>query len=329
MQTEARVGGVVVDGGRATVAAPRPEQQQRHIGTAAHLSAGGLAGVVSKTCTAPLARLTILFQVAGMHSDAAALRKCSIWHEASRIVREEGFGAFWKGNLVTIVHRLPYSAMSFYSYERYKKILRMVPGLDDPNYVGVVNLLGGGLAGVTAASVTYPLDVVRTRLATQKTTRYYKGIFHTLSTICKEETGKGLYKGLGATLLGVGPGIAISFYVYESLRSHWQMERPNDSNAVVSLFSGSLSGIAASTATFPLDLVKWRMQLHGAAGAVPIEKSSISGTIRQILQKEGPRGFYRGIVPEYLKVVPSVGIAFMTYEVLKSLLSSIDGDDEN
>jgi solute carrier family 25 phosphate transporter 23/24/25/41 len=43
----------------------------------------------------------------------------------------------------------------------------MVPGLDDQNYSGVVNLLGGGLAGVTAASVTYPLDVVRTRLATQ------------------------------------------------------------------------------------------------------------------------------------------------------------------
>ncbi|EMS64325.1 Mitochondrial substrate carrier family protein B [Triticum urartu] len=249
--------------------------------------------------------------------------------------------------------------MSFYSYERYKKLLGMVPGLDDPNYVSVVRLLGGGLAGVTAASVTYPLDVVRTRLATQKdrpgavvkysplvprgpgfdaaslhctvqkTTRYYKGIFHTLSTICREESGRGLYKGLGATLLGVGPGIAISFYVYESLRSHWQMERPNDSNAVVSLFSGSLSGIAASTATFPLDLVKRRMQLHGAAGASQIEKSSITGTIRQILQKEGPRGFYRGIVPEYLKVVPSVGIAFMTYEVLKSMLSSIDGDDEN
>uniref|UniRef100_A0A453D9T9 Uncharacterized protein n=1 Tax=Aegilops tauschii subsp. strangulata TaxID=200361 RepID=A0A453D9T9_AEGTS len=57
--------------------------------------------------------------------------------------------------------------MSFYSYERYKKLLGMVPGLDDPNYVSVVRLLGGGLAGVTAASVTYPLDVVRTRLATQ------------------------------------------------------------------------------------------------------------------------------------------------------------------
>ncbi|XP_006643743.2 mitochondrial substrate carrier family protein B-like [Oryza brachyantha] len=325
MQTEARVG-VVVDG-RASMGR---RHEHRHIGTAAHLAAGGFAGAVSKTCTAPLARLTILFQVAGMHSDVAALKKYSIWHEASRIVREEGFGAFWKGNLVTIVHRLPYSAISFYSYERYKKFLQRIPGLDEgSNYVGVARLLSGGLAGITAASVTYPLDVVRTRLATQKTTRYYKGIFHAVSTICRDEGVKGLYKGLGATLLGVGPSIAISFTVYESLRSHWQMERPQDSTAVVSLFSGSLSGIASSTATFPLDLIKRRMQLQGAAGTTPVCKSSITGTVRQIFQKEGLRGFYRGIVPEYLKVVPSVGIAFMTYETLKGLLSSMDEDDES
>jgi solute carrier family 25 phosphate transporter 23/24/25/41 len=61
-----------------------------------------------------------------MHADAAALKKYSIWHEASRIVREEGFRAFWKGNLVTIVHRLPYSAISFYSYDRYKNVSTMI-----------------------------------------------------------------------------------------------------------------------------------------------------------------------------------------------------------
>ena len=57
-----------------------------------------------------------------MHSAVAALSKASIWREASRIVYEEGFRAFWKGNLVTIAHRLPYSSISFYAYERYKHV---------------------------------------------------------------------------------------------------------------------------------------------------------------------------------------------------------------
>ncbi|KAI3977273.1 hypothetical protein MKX01_030899 [Papaver californicum] len=150
MQTEARVG-VVVDGGNtgsgggggakrtfssghgggAAASAigggarnkflhqKQPQQQQQHqqnqhIITVSQLLAGGVAGVVGKTCTTPLARLTILFQVQGMHTNVANLNKASIWREASRIVREEGFRAFWKGNLVTIVHRLPYSSVSFY-----------------------------------------------------------------------------------------------------------------------------------------------------------------------------------------------------------------------
>ncbi|KAF2938505.1 hypothetical protein DAI22_03g123500 [Oryza sativa Japonica Group] len=244
MQTEARVGmaAATMDSGAAAAAArrystqqqqqqPPPPQLHHHqpqLGTVPHLLAGGVAGAVSKTCTAPLARLTILFQVQGMHSDVATMRKTSIWREASRIVYEEGFRAFWKGNLVTIAHRLPYSSISFYTYERYKNLLQMIPGLDRNGGFGAdvgVRLIGGGLSGITAASMTYPLDLVRTRLAAQTNTAYYRGISHALYAICRDEGVKGLYKGLGATLLGVGPSIAISFCVYETLRSHWQIER--------------------------------------------------------------------------------------------------------
>ncbi|CAL8162043.1 unnamed protein product [Prunus armeniaca] len=72
------------------------------------------------------------------------------------------------------------------------------------------------------------------------------------------------------TTEGVGPSIAISFSVYEALRSFWQSERPNDSTVMVSLACGSLSGIASSTATFPLDVVRRRMQLEGAGGRARI-----------------------------------------------------------
>ncbi|KAK9168304.1 hypothetical protein Syun_000444 [Stephania yunnanensis] len=343
MQMEARAGlvvegggqrslngvqGGVVDGGAARQFVEQKQslyQQQSQIGTVSQLVAGGVAGAVSKTCTAPLARLTILFQVQGMHSDVATLSKASIWHEASRIVCEEGFKAFWKGNLVTIAHRLPYSSVSFYAYERYKNLLQSVPGLESHREsIGAdvcVRLLGGGFAGITAASVTYPLDLVRTRLAAQTNVTYYRGIWHALQTICRDESAFGLYKGLGATLLGVGPSIAISFSVYETLRCSWQMRRPQDSTALVSLACGSLSGIASSTVTFPLDLVRRRKQLEGAGGRARVYNSGLFGTFQHIVRTEGFRGLYRGILPEYYKVVPSVGIVFMTYETIKMLLS--------
>ncbi|XVF08177.1 hypothetical protein REPUB_Repub06bG0203500 [Reevesia pubescens] len=349
MNMEARVGGVVVEGGQMALnsahgaavvdaGARKFLQQQQHghsskhglnpqIGTIQQLLAGGIAGAFSKTCTAPLARLTILFQVQGMHSDVAALNKASIWREASRIINEEGFRAFWKGNLVTIAHRLPYTSVNFYAYERYKSLLQSILGLQNQRGNAsadlCVHFVGGGLAGMTAASTTYPLDLVRTRLAAQRNSIYYRGIWHAFHTICKEEGFLGLYKGLGATLLGVGPSIAISFSAYEALRSYWQLQRPNDSTIMVSLACGSLSGIASSTATFPIDLVRRRMQLEGAAGRARVYKTGLVGTFGHIIQSEGLRGLYRGILPEYYKVVPGVGIVFMTYETLKMLLSSI------
>ncbi|KAJ6357648.1 hypothetical protein OIU78_005486 [Salix suchowensis] len=333
MQTEARVGVVVEGGPRALNSQPKQhkplqqQQQQSQIGTVSQLVSGGVAGALSKSCTAPLARLTILFQVQGMHSDVATLRNASIWHEASRIIREEGFRAFWKGNLVTIAHRLPYSSVNFYAYERYKELLHMIPGLESKREnMGrdlFVHFVGGGLAGITAASATYPLDLVRTRLAAQTNVTYYRGIWHALQTISREESVLGLYKGLGATLLGVGPSIAISFSVYESLRSFWQSHRPHDSTVARSrvwyrLRIKYLTRLTCRTrnqigvvlylafenfTTFPLDLVRRRKQLEGAGGRAPVYTTGLFGIFKQIYQTEGFRGLYRGIMPEYYKVV--------------------------
>ncbi|KAL9998250.1 putative mitochondrial carrier domain superfamily [Helianthus debilis subsp. tardiflorus] len=76
--------------------------------------------------------------------------------------------------------------------------------------------------------------------------------------------------------------------------------------------------------TFPLDLVRRRMQLEGAGGRARVYKTGILGNFRKIIKAEGFHGIYRGILPEYYKVVPSIGILFMTCEKLKQVFSKLD-----
>ena len=83
-----------------------------------------------------------------------------------------------------------------------------------------------------------------------------------------------------------------------------------------SLACGSMAGLISSTLTFPLDLVRRRMQLEGQRG-LQKQISSYSAVFGTVYSRQGLAGFYQGIVPEYFKVVPGVAIAFCVFELLK------------
>jgi solute carrier family 25 phosphate transporter 23/24/25/41 len=114
----------------------------------------------------------------------------------------------------------------------------------------------------------YPLDLVRTRLAAQTSHSYYTGISQALRTIVADEGARGLYRGLGPTLLQVAPSLAINYAAYETMRSAWLARTDRLTPTVpMSLACGSAAGLISSTATFPLDLVRRRLQMRGWGGA--------------------------------------------------------------
>lgn len=290
--------------------------------TAKLLLAGGVAGALSKSATAPLARLTILYQVKGLQY-SGALQKVGLREAVQQVVRQEGFLALWKGNGVTMLHRMPYSAVNFWAYEQFTKLWQeQFPSAANHSQDAVLRrLVAGGGAGMCACTLAYPLDLVRTRLSAQTTVKYYNGIWHALSTIVKDEGLFGLYRGLGATLTQVAPSLAINYCAYETLRSYWMAHEPNRKSPTVSmsLASGSVAGLVSSTATFPLDLIRRRMQLQGQGGC-QVQYTSYTHAFATVIKREGFQGLYHGILPEYYKVVPGVAIAFCTYELMKSML---------
>jgi solute carrier family 25 phosphate transporter 23/24/25/41 len=90
--------------------------------------AGGMAGSIAKTITAPLSRLTILYQVQAVTKSGGHFKNYRMDQSLLNIVRDihrqEGLLSFWRGNLTAVIHRFPYSAVNFAVYDVVKKQLR-------------------------------------------------------------------------------------------------------------------------------------------------------------------------------------------------------------
>lgn len=308
--------------------------------------AGGVAGSVGKTVTAPLSRLTILYQVSPVLSSNSVtinrstsiplnvkqqeiVIKGSLYDVCLKVIREEGFKSFWKGNLTSILHRFPYSAINFSVYEMSKPIV--VKRITAKKETPTVRLICGAISGAAACVACYPLDLIRTRLTVmQKPGIQSNSIFKTLFNIIKFEGIGGLYRGLTVSLVVSVPNLAIGFSAYGTGKEYL-LKQDNNMYAnnghltpIGALLCGSFSGITSSLIVFPADVVRRRMQVRGIVknkldNSIVKKPTALEESIK-IFKHEGIKGMYRGILPEILKVTPMVGITFCTYELIMDLL---------
>ncbi|KAI7903178.1 mitochondrial carrier domain-containing protein [Cokeromyces recurvatus] len=301
--------------------------------TIKHLIAGGIAGALSRTVVSPMERMKILFQVQGPNMGAYT----GIWSTLNHMWKEEGWRGFMRGNGTNVIRMIPYSASQFAAYEQFKSILleKEKSELDTPR-----RLIAGALAGTVSVVCTYPLDLVRTRLSIQSANslslnhindissssspppvvkKKLPGIVPTIKTIYLTEGGfRGLYRGLWPTILGVAPYVALNFQCYEVLKDYLIPIEENSGN-IRKLFCGALAGSIAQTIIYPLDVLRRRFQVVGMNNA----EYKYNGTLhalKTMVQKEGFKSLYRGLLPNYLKVAPAMGVTFYSYELCKDIM---------
>ncbi|KAF0983749.1 hypothetical protein FDP41_007664 [Naegleria fowleri] len=290
---------------------------------------GGVSGAVSRTVAAPFERLKILFQVQDLsvqNTKPGEVKYHGIVRSLIQIGKDEGIMGYFKGNGSNVVRIVPYTAAQFVSYEKYKEFA--IARSKDGKISTVQRLVCGGLAGMTSVIVSYPLDVVRCRLSAQYEPKIYHGINHCLKLIYKQEGLYGLYRGIVPTLLGIAPYVALNFTTYEKLKVLCLEYLGSDSLGIVTkLALGAVSGTFAQTVTYPFDVVRRRMQMVGMGGST--EHISLFDAFRQVYQRYGFVGFYKGLLSNYLKVIPVVSINFVVYEYMKIFLGlSKEGSGE-
>ncbi|KAI0838585.1 solute carrier family 25 member 42 [Hypoxylon sp. FL0890] len=286
--------------------------------------AGGVAGAVSRTVVSPLERLKILFQVQSAgHNEY----KLSVGKALAKMWKEEGWRGFMAGNGTNCIRIVPYSAVQFGSYNLYKRhFFEKYPGAP---LSPLERLICGGIAGITSVFFTYPLDIVRTRLSIQSASfaalgdtpkDKLPGMWTTMAMMYKEEGGiPALYRGIIPTVAGVAPYVGLNFMTYEFVRKVLTPEGDQNPSAARKLLAGAVSGAVAQTCTYPFDVLRRRFQINTMSG-MGYKYKSIGDAVRVILAQEGPRGLYKGLIPNLLKVAPSMAANWLSFEVTRDFL---------
>ncbi|KAK6231229.1 hypothetical protein SCA6_001302 [Theobroma cacao] len=271
-------------------------------------AAGAIAGAAAKTVTAPLDRIKLLMQTHGVRAGQESAKKAIGFIEAIVLIgKDEGIKGYWKGNLPQVIRVVPYSAVQLFAYETYKKLFKGKDG--ELSVIG--RLAAGACAGMTSTFITYPLDVLRLRLAVEPGCRTMSEV---ALTMLQEEGFASFYYGLGPSLLGIAPYIAVNFCIFDLVKKALPENYRQKTQA--SLLTAVVSAACATLTCYPLDTVRRQMQMRGTP------YKSVLEAIPGIVERDGVIGLYRGFVPNALKNLPNSSIRLTTFDIVKRLIAA-------
>lgn len=217
--------------------------------------AGGFAGVVSRTCTAPFDRLKVYLiaqsgqpmrkaasvvkpaasSVAGsvtatMAEAATSTAKQVTNPQSPTIIRalkhiwsQGGIRAFFVGNGLNVFKVFPESAMKFGSFEAAKRFFANIEGVRDTTEISRAStFISGGIGGVVAQFTVYPIDTLKFRIQCQSlSSKSLTGnalIFSTMKDMWNEAGFRMFYRGIGVGVCGIFPFAAIDLGTFEALK---------------------------------------------------------------------------------------------------------------
>ncbi|KAI0379873.1 mitochondrial carrier [Hypomontagnella monticulosa] len=191
--------------------------------------------------------------------------------------------------------------------------------------------VASGVAGIFTQVLTNPIWVMKTRMLSsdRSAAGAYPSMLAGAAHLLRNEGWRGFYRGLGISLVGVAHG-AVQFAVYDPVkrlyfarrRSAAHPRNPGDSGPQrmsneATLVISSIAKLVAGAVTYPYQVIRSRLQNYDADARFG---RGIRGVVRRTWTEEGWRGFYRGIIPGVVRVLPATWVTFLVYENMKFYL---------
>lgn len=286
--------------------------------------AGGISAAVSKTAVAPIERVKLILQVQAANKQIVkgqeykGIIDCFV-----RIPKEQGFGAFWRGNLANVIRYFPTQALNFAFKDVYKQIF--LGGVDQKTqfwryFFG--NLGSGGAAGATSLCFVYPLDYARTRLGADvgkgNAERQYTGLVDCLKKTVKSDGIVGLYRGFSVSVQGIIIYRAAYFGCYDTARG--SLPDPKNSPFIVNFAIAQVVTICSGILSYPFDTVRRRMMMQSGRAKEDIMYKNTLDCWVKISKQEGTKAFFKGALSNVFRGTGGA-LVLVLYDELKKLIA--------
>lgn len=309
----------------------------------------------AKTIVAPLDRVKILFQASNPQFAKYTGSWFGVVTAMRDINRQSGIRGLFRGHSATLLRIFPYAAIKFLAYEQIRHILIPTKQYETP----LRRLFSGALAGVTSVFFTYPLEVVRVRLAfeTKEVGRTsLRGIcaqiYHEQPSRISSSSGSSssavaatttlttprsglinFYRGFSSTLAGMLPYAGMSFLTHDTagdwlrlpaLAAYTTAPNPKNPKAppILKYWAELLAGGFAGlvSQTASYPFEVIRRRMQVGGAVGDGHRLGMAETAERVWRERGWRGFFVGLGIGYCKVVPMAAVSFYVYERGKVVL---------
>lgn len=289
------------------------------------LAIGGISGAITKTAMSPIERVKLLLQTQDSNPDIISgkvQRYTGIGDCFSRVQSEQGFKAFWRGNLVNCIRYAPQQGSALAFNDAIKSVFPKYSNKTDFWKAFGTNLLSGGLAGGIANTICYPFDFARTRLASDvgKGKKTFDGIMDCIMKTVRNQGVTGLYRGWSITVMGAFVYRAGQLGTFAQIMSMNPYKEDKGMTGMLAAFvAAQVARNAVMPFNYPFDTVRRRVMLESEK---PPAERTYKGSLdcaKQIMAKEGLKGMYKGMIPELARGVGG-SMVIVAYDRIKAIL---------
>jgi solute carrier family 25 protein 16 len=253
----------------------------------------------AKTAIAPLDRVKILFQAQNPEFQKYSGHWLGVFRAGREIASESGVAGLFRGHSATLMRIFPYAAIKYMAYDKLHFLLMPTPESETSARL----FLAGATSGVLSVFLTYPLELIRVRLAFETKRR-------------KVERGS-LRR------------IVRQIYTEGNTEAPFSGDaRRRAAGGAAKTVEGGAAGASGAATTMSIEAAQNRALAQGATAATPVPPSAPTASVQtanSLLQRFPMMKFYRGFSVTVLGMVPYAGTSFLVFGRCKSLLQNFFG----